>query len=304
MSRVPYQAVILAAGRGSRLGERTVEMPKALLPLGPRSLHDPTETCFLRRQCEILHELGVGQVVVAVGYLKDQVAEAVARWRLPVELVENTWPAIDQSGSLHSFQYAARSGLGILDGRAQTLLMDGDIVYDRRVLQRLLDAPVETSLLVCSKYLGEDEEVLVYGSSDRPTMIGKGLTAELVQGAPCLGEAVGVVKFAPEDHALVWATMNWMLGDPDAPADSLKRRGFGPARQATEHEELTQRLMLYRKISAVTFGAELPFMEVDGEQEYRLCREQFYPRLLQQEAGLAAGPLAAAARGAEAGGAP
>jgi len=302
MSRLPYQAVILAAGRGSRLGERTAEAPKALLPLGPRSLHDPSETCFLRRQCEILHELGVGPIVVAVGYLKAQVADAVAGWGLPIQLVENTWPEIDESGSLHSFQYAARAELGILDGRAQTLLMDGDIVYDRRVLSRLLDAPAETSLLVCSKHLGEDEEVLVYGTSGRPTMIGKGLTPELVRGAPCLGEAVGVVKFAPEDHALVWTTMNWMLGDPDAPADSLKRRGFGPARQATEHEELSQRFMVYDKMSAVVFGAELPFMEVDGEAEYQLCREQFYPRLLQQEALIAGGRSVLAARSEQAGG--
>jgi choline kinase len=302
MSRLSYQAVILAAGRGSRLGQRTAEMPKALLPLGPRSLHDPGETCFLRRQCEILHELGVGQIVVAVGYLKQQVADAVAGWGLPVELVENTWPEIDESGSLHSFQYAARAELGILDGRAQTLLMDADIVYDRRVLSRLLDAPPETSLLVCGKHLGEDEEVLVYGTPGRPTMIGKGLTTELVRGAPCLGEAVGVVKFAPEDHALVWATMNWMLGDPDAPPDSLRRQGFGPARQATEHEELTQRFMTYGKMGTVIFGAELPFMEVDGEEEYRFCREQFYPRLLQQEAGRTVEPVFAAARSEQPGG--
>ena len=47
-----YQAVILAAGRGSRLGDRTKEIPKALLPIGPRSLTDKTETTFLRRQSE------------------------------------------------------------------------------------------------------------------------------------------------------------------------------------------------------------------------------------------------------------
>ena len=49
-----YEAVILAAGRGSRMGERTSAYPKALLPIGPRSLHDATETNFLRRQVELL----------------------------------------------------------------------------------------------------------------------------------------------------------------------------------------------------------------------------------------------------------
>ena len=46
----PYEAIILAAGRGSRLGGRTGAWPKALLPIGPRSKADDTETSFLRRQ--------------------------------------------------------------------------------------------------------------------------------------------------------------------------------------------------------------------------------------------------------------
>ena len=33
----PYQAVILAAGRGSRLSQETDARPKALLPIGPRA---------------------------------------------------------------------------------------------------------------------------------------------------------------------------------------------------------------------------------------------------------------------------
>ena len=57
-----YQAVILAAGRGSRLHEHTHDMPKALLPIGPRSLRDTTETNFLRRQVDLLHQGGVGQI--------------------------------------------------------------------------------------------------------------------------------------------------------------------------------------------------------------------------------------------------
>ena len=50
----PYQAVILAAGRGSRLHEHTHEIPKALLPIGPRALNDKTKTrisCAARSSC-------------------------------------------------------------------------------------------------------------------------------------------------------------------------------------------------------------------------------------------------------------
>jgi choline kinase len=278
-----YQAVILAAGRGSRLAEHTREMPKALLPIGPRSLSDATPSSFLRRQSEVLFDLGVRDIVVVVGCLKELILEEAKRWDLPLRFVVNPTPDMGTSGSLHSFQFAARAGYGVLDGSRQTLLMDGDIVYHRGVLQKLLEAPPVSSLLVSESHRGDDEEVLVYGTPEHPRFLGKGLTATLVSNAPCLGEAVGIVKFAPEDHALALESMDWMLGDPAAPEGSSRFKGFGPARRATEHEELTQRFMRYRKMSSVLIGPELPFMECDDALEYKKVRESFYPALLEIE---------------------
>ena len=105
----PYEAVILAAGRGSRLGDDTEARPNALLPLGPRAPDDPTETSFLRRQVELLRSFGVERVVVVVGYLRESIAAAIKSWALAVSLVVNPTPDIGISGSLHSFQLAVRS---------------------------------------------------------------------------------------------------------------------------------------------------------------------------------------------------
>jgi choline kinase len=282
-SKSAYQAVILAAGRGSRLGDRTKEIPKALLPIGPRSLTDRTETTFLRRQSEQLYAAGVKQIVIVVGTLKEQIIDDVKRWDIPVTLVENPTPDMGISGSLHSFQYAVRSPHGVLDGRMQTILADADIVYHRDVLKTLLDSPAQSSLLVCHRTSGDNEEVRAYGSESRPRFLGKGLTPALVGGEPCLGEATGIVKFAPQDHVLARDTINWMVGDPDAEEGSLRRRGYSPARMATEHEELTQRFMRYGRMHCVRFGQELPFMECDDAREYARVRESFYPSLLALE---------------------
>jgi choline kinase len=278
-----YQAVILAAGRGSRIAEESQYKPKALLPIGARSLNDTTQTSFLRRQCDVLKELGVEQIVVVAGYKKEMVIADLAEWGPWVEVVINTTEDISTSGSLHSFQFAANAGLGILDGKRQTLMMDADIVYDKRVLQLLLDAPLTSSMLVCSHYHPGNEEVLVYGKPQRPRFMGKGLSPLVANNEPCIGEAVGIVKFAPQDHPIVRATVDWMVGDPTAKPKSAERKGFGPARMATEHEELTQRFMRYERMSCVTFGEELPFMEVDTPEEYALLRNRFYPNLLALE---------------------
>jgi choline kinase len=278
-----YQAVILAAGRGSRLNEHTKEMPKALLPIGPRSLQDPVETNFLRRQIEVLKALGVDQVVIVVGSLREMILSALPSWNLDVQTVVNPTPDIGTSGSLHSLQFAVRSEHRVLDGGKQTLFMDADIVYHPDALARLLDAPERSALLVCARYTDDGEEVLAYGTEEHPRFLGKALTPNLVAGEPCLGEATGIVKLAPADHALARETIDWLVGDPDAPAGTPRHRGYGPAGRATEHEELTQRFMRYRRMRCVRFGEEIPFMECDDAREYKKVRESFYPRLLELE---------------------
>lgn len=280
----PYEAVVLAAGRGSRLSEETDDRPKAILPIGRRSRDDATETNFLRRQVEQLYAAGVARVAVVVGYRRDQIAAEMERWPQKPHVVINPTPDIKISGSLHSFQFASRAGLGLLDGTHQTLLLDADIVYHRGVLQALLDAPEQSALLISQQTLDDSEEVLAYGTAEAPRFLGKGLTPALVGGAPCLGEATGIVKFAPADHPLARAAMDWMLGDPAAPAGTLEHKGFGPAKRATEHEELTQRLMLLGRMRAVFFDSALPFMEVDSPEEYAALRDELYPALLDLEA--------------------
>lgn len=279
----PYEAVILAAGQGSRLHEHTELMPKALLPIGPRSASDPQPTSFLRRQVELLHALGTEQIVIVVGALREMIEADVRTWDVPVTLVVNPTTDIGTSGSLHSFQFALHSQHGLMNGRRQTLMMDADIVYERRALELLLGAPERTTILVSARHADDQEEVLVYGREEQPRFLGKALSRDLVDGEPCLGEATGIVKFAPEDHSLARKTVDWMVGDPSSPEGSARRMGFGPGRRATEHEELTQRFMRYGRMHCVRFGEEVAFMECDTAEEYKRVRDSFYPRLLQLE---------------------
>ena len=282
-----WHAVILAAGRGSRLSEETDTTPKSLLPIGPRSASDNAPVSFLRRQVELLQELPhCKDITVVIGYRHELMKREIGSWGLDVKTVLNPTPEIKTSGSLHSFQFAFRDGDGVLDGKSTTVLMDADIVYHRDVLRIFADADERTSLLVCDRYEPGAEEVLVFGTEDMPRFLGKGLSPALAGDSPCLGEATGIVKVAPKDHALARRTINWLLGDPDAPEDSLAYRGFGPARRATEHEELTQRFMHYGKMKAAVFsGDKLPFMEVDNPAEYAELREITYPKILQMEVG-------------------
>jgi NDP-sugar pyrophosphorylase family protein len=72
------RAVLLAAGRGTRLGPLTDHRPKPLLEVGGRAL--------LLRILDGLVDAGVTDVTVITGYLSDMVEAAVADAGYPIEI--------------------------------------------------------------------------------------------------------------------------------------------------------------------------------------------------------------------------
>src|ERR1700690_4638506 len=75
------QAVLLAAGLGSRLGALTAQIPKALIPVG--------DTPLLAYAVRFAQAAGARDITVVGGYGYELVAAEVARRALPVRLVEN-----------------------------------------------------------------------------------------------------------------------------------------------------------------------------------------------------------------------
>lgn len=63
------QALILAAGRGSRLGESGKDTPKCLLQLDGKRL--------VEHQLETFAEAGVSPVGMVIGYCADEIREVV-----------------------------------------------------------------------------------------------------------------------------------------------------------------------------------------------------------------------------------
>jgi choline kinase len=268
------KAIILAAGRGSRLKADT--LPKPLWEIGPASLKDPRPISLLERQIQCLRRAGVLDIAVMVGWHKEQVQARVAH--LGVRTIENTHPDISASGTSHSFQFAALSDWNPLDGKSPVLLLDGDLAYEQAVMDAVVSAPPKTSLVICPSINEDSEEVRVYGTADgTPHLIGKGLGLPITAGMVLLGEATGIVRYEPEDHALVRALLTWLVGTPH------QTRGFGYAKIASEHEELSQYLCNLKRMGTHVLPKELSFMEVDFQEEFELLRGRVYPRILERD---------------------
>jgi UDP-N-acetylglucosamine diphosphorylase / glucose-1-phosphate thymidylyltransferase / UDP-N-acetylgalactosamine diphosphorylase / glucosamine-1-phosphate N-acetyltransferase / galactosamine-1-phosphate N-acetyltransferase len=70
------KAVILAAGRGTRMGALTNHVPKPMLPIGPKPL--------LEHILDALREAGIQRFGIVIGYLGDLIEQHFARYPVPI----------------------------------------------------------------------------------------------------------------------------------------------------------------------------------------------------------------------------
>ncbi|VIO69811.1 phosphocholine cytidylyltransferase family protein [Bradyrhizobium ivorense] len=121
----PKNAVILAAGVGSRL--------RPLTDLRPKPLVEVNGTPILHNALRNLEAVGVKEVTLVVGYRKDAIQYACGRrfGTLVINYVDS--PAFDRTGSAYSL-WLARDAL--LSG--DCFLLEGDVFFEEDALRYLL----------------------------------------------------------------------------------------------------------------------------------------------------------------------
>ena len=176
-----FRTLILAAGRGRRLGGGDAQMPKVLLEFGGETL--------LARHLRLLAAVGADRVSIVVGYRGAAIAAELERIgrRDGVELIENNdW----QQGSVVSLD----RGASILDGEAPVVLMDGDVIYDHRLLQRLLGGRHPGTLLLDREIEPGDEPVKICVAGGQRIV---DFAKRPAVASDWHGESVGFFCFAP-----------------------------------------------------------------------------------------------------------
>jgi choline kinase len=155
------QAVLLAAGLGSRLGTLTREIPKALVSVGGQPL--------LAYAVAFARAAGARDITVVGGFGFDQVAAEVARLALPVRLVEN---CDFRDGNLISLATARP----YLEDADEFLLMNVDHIY-RPAIAALAAAPADdvTAFVDTDRELGADDMKVERDGGGRVRRISKTL---------------------------------------------------------------------------------------------------------------------------------
>ena len=114
---IAVKVMLLAAGRGQRMGELTAETPKPLLQIGAESL--------IERQLRRLADAGFSEFVINLSYRGDQIRREVGdgrRWGIRIAYSQEPEPPLEAAGGIVR-------ALPLL-GHGPFLLVNADIVTD------------------------------------------------------------------------------------------------------------------------------------------------------------------------------
>lgn len=242
-------AVVLAAGMGTRLrGVEALEgTPKGLIVLG--------EEPIIARSLRLLREHGVTRTIIVVGYQK----EAYCRFAKPfdgVELVENLGYAT--TGTMSSLACA----LERVDG--DFLLLESDLVYERRALTALIDHPA-ANVILASGPTNAGDEVWLEAPSGRLLRMSK----DRASLNTICGELVGIHRVSA---ALAKALHRSFV-------EFVVAQGHG--RMSYETDAMVQVASTHP--IEVHLVADLLWGEIDDDYHYRRVRNEVLPAITARE---------------------
>ncbi len=170
------RAILLAAGRGRRLGS---DQPKCLLSIEGKTL--------LERHLENLPAAGITTLTIVVGYMKESIEAALAALSpsIPVELIEN--PRFVH-GSIVSLQVAADR---LLEGG---IWMDADVLYPPALMAGLVKSAHPNCVLLDGRSDESGEEMMVGTRGGHAKKIARRVGKEW----DFAGESVGFFKVSAE----------------------------------------------------------------------------------------------------------
>lgn len=195
------KAILIAAGRGRRLGQHTDELPKCLVPVGARSILGWVMRAFTAA--------GVDELVIIRGYRGDVLevgARATAPPGLTLRFVDN--PEWETNNILLSLACARAE----LDGPC--LLSYSDIIFTPAVaraavagvgpIDLVIDAEFEKIYVGRTEHPLEEGEVAELDAAGRVRRVGK----KALPPAEAYGEFIGLARLDAEGAAIVGAAID------------------------------------------------------------------------------------------------
>ena len=243
-----FRAAILGAGIGRRLNHPDLP-PKVLLRFGGESL--------LARHVRILQTCGIERVDLVVGYRAEAVREEIERIGA-ADMVVTHLNADYRRGAIVSLACLAEA----FESGDDVLFMDGDVLYDRRMMARLIDGPQANRFLMDREIEEGEDPVKLCMRDDLLVDFHKQPKLD----HDWWGEWIGFARFAPEMARRVAAAA----------------KGYVAADRRDEiYEEAIRDVVLAAPPN--TFAVEdvtgLPWVEIDFPEDLARAEREILPAL-------------------------
>jgi choline kinase len=231
-------AVILAAGIASRLRPLTDSTPKCLLRVKGKPI--------LGMMIENLYSSGIEHFVLVTGYLEDQIHRFIKENYPAVKVTFISNEMFASTNNIYSLWLAK----DIVKSK-DFLLLDGDIVFDREIIDLLLNGRHHSALaLRTNGHVGEEDMKVMTDKNGFVKEINKTMNP-----AEAAGESIGIELFLEDSSARLFDELQVMM-------EREKKVNIW-------YEEAFQRIInLGTKIAAVDVG-DLKCMELDTVEDFR-----------------------------------
>tara|TARA_Y100000310_G_scaffold300162_1_gene335606 strand:- start:19 stop:744 length:726 start_codon:yes stop_codon:yes gene_type:complete len=238
------KALILAAGIGKRLKNN---IPKILLKIGSKNL--------LERHIENLLNLGIKNIGIVIGYKSNQLRNFIKKIdrKKNIKIFKNSSYKL---GSIVSLVSA--SNFFYIKGNL--ILMDGDVLYDKKILKKLLNSKKKNCLLIDKKFEKGQEPVKVCIKNNKIIDFGKIVN----QDFDYQGESVGFFKFSNK------SSLKFLQ----------QSRKIMKSNKNSMYEESIQKIIKEKKI-LMDFEniTNLPWVEIDFKKDLILAKNKILKQI-------------------------
>lgn len=239
------RAIILAAGRGSRMGDLTDHGPKAMLPLHGKP--------FIEWQMQAISDAGIKEIAIVNGYKSEVFTYHVTYFNNP------QWAQTNMLSTLLCADKWLTEG--------DCLVSYSDIIYQVEAVQALLNVPGDVVIAFDQDWLRlwmrrfadplSDAETFQYAGNRLINVGGRAHNLNMIQG-----QYMGLLKFTVDGWKKAKAVISTL------PKDLMRKL------------DMTGLLNLMLEENYIINVAKInsQWCEVDSQKDYMLCKEIISPR--------------------------
>jgi choline kinase len=242
------KALILAAGRGTRIRSIHGNHPKCLIGV------DRDKSTILDHQIKSLFTAGVTNIGIVVGYEQTQIIQHIVTKyrdrRRNFQFIEN--PAFAVTNNIYSFWLARDWAKG-----ESFICLNGDVVCDSRILAPAVSSLASITMIVDPDWRDETMKVVISGN--RVIRMSKRITRSEFSGT-----YIGITVFSSYIKEAMFAKVDDLI-------------------QAGHENEFFNVAVQHLSDQGVHVGftttGDLPWAEIDDPEDLQFARRHVFPRL-------------------------